>query len=89
MDTMAIPQESDASWGVLYLLKNLSLSVASLPFAVVEKAAEQEESFPTKDVMRIVDISVANMDAGRLSEPINAEVNHYLKLLADELDEDW
>lgn len=88
MDTITIPQESDASWGVLHVLKNLSLSVASHRFAVVEKVTEQEESFPTKAVMRIVETSIANTDAGRLSEPINERARHLLELLADELDED-
>lgn len=88
MDTMTIPRKPDASWGVFRWLEPF-LSVSTATYAVVEKTAEQEESFPTKAVMRIVETSIANTDAGRLSEPINAEVDHYLKLLADELDEDW
>lgn len=38
------------------------------------------------DADEIVDDSIAAMDAGELSEPINAEIDHYLELLADELD---
>ncbi len=40
MDTMAIPQESDASWGVIHLLKNFSFSAATSQFVKVDEKTD-------------------------------------------------
>ena len=90
MSTMIL-QKPDASGGIFSRLLEplLSMSTASSTYAAVEQTVVEEPTFPTEEVMRIVETSIANMDAGRLSEPINAQVDHYLELLADELDEDW
>ena len=82
-------QETDASWRGLFqrFASFVTISTAN-QFAVFEKTAEQEESFPTEEVMRVVETSIANMNAGRLSEPVNERARHLFELLADELDED-
>jgi len=48
-----------------------------------------DETWITPEIEAIVAQSIKNMDAGRLSEPINEQVDEMLTLLQDELDEDW